>query len=173
MHPQAYIFVARGLERLNIADDAKILEIGAYNVNGSARDLLDASADYTGLDVRPGPGVDIVSDCAAYDGDQQYDLVISTETLEHMTDPKTLIDCAEKALKMGGGLILTCASPERVPHGINGGVVGAEHYKGITPERLRRWLSDWDDARVEHHSERGDLYATARKPKRRSAKEGV
>lgn len=164
MHQEAHLFVADSLARLELPRDIKVLEIGSYNVNGSVRDLF-RGADYTGLDIRDGRGVDIVADCADYDGKHAYDLVVSTEAMEHMTEPKTLIDCAERALKRGGVLILTCAAPERDPHGIDGGAVRDETYQGIAPARLKRYLADWDEVAVEHHPRRGDLYATARRPK--------
>jgi SAM-dependent methyltransferase len=166
MHPEAYEFVKQALERDPLPDSAAVLEIGSRIVNGSVRPLLP-DAIHVGLDIRPGPGADIVSDCADYDGVQTFDAVISTETLEHMAEPEAAIRCAWRALKPGGLLILTAAAPEREPHGNDGGaVLEGEHYKPISPAALEQMLDGWVGVRISHHPERGDVYATARTPKR-------
>lgn len=165
MHTEALDFVREALERDPLPDNAAVLEIGSYNVNGSVRPLLE-DATHVGLDIRQGPGVDIVADCANFDGAQMFDAVISTETLEHMARPETAIRCAYQALKPGGLLIVTAAAPEREPHGNDGGPVGSEHYKAITPAALEQMLDGWVGVRISHHPERGDVYATARSPKR-------
>ena len=37
-----------------------IIELGALNVNGTLRDVCPKRAHYIGLDLSPGPGVDVV-----------------------------------------------------------------------------------------------------------------
>jgi SAM-dependent methyltransferase len=167
VHEAAYQFVERVLAEHPVKPDAWVLDIGAFDVNGTVRPLFAGVSSYVGIDVRSGPGVDVEIDPADYDGDECYDLVVSTETLEHMSDPEKAIDCAFRALKPGGLLILTLASPTRAPHGIGGGAVGQEYYAGITPGHLAELLSSWAGVKIEHHPERGDLYATATKPRRK------
>jgi len=140
-----------------------VLEIGSYNVNGSVRSLFPG-VRYMGIDRRPGLGVDLVCDAREADFDEAYDLVLSTEALEHDPEPQQIVRCAWRALRPGGVLLLTAASPERAPHGCDGGFVGTEHYAGISPAAMRAMLQDWQDVVIEHHPERGDVYARAVRP---------
>jgi len=95
------------LNRPNI----KVLEIGSYNVNGSARSLLDQT-DYWGIDFVAGPGVDEVLDKAWGIKDinqrwHQYDLIISTEQLEHDPMPWVTISSFYGLLKPKGLALVT------------------------------------------------------------------
>jgi hypothetical protein len=70
---------------------ARVLEVGSYDVNGSVRPLVEAHgpASYLGVDQSGGPRVDKVVSC--YDlvdtfGPDAFDIVISTEMLEHVDD---------------------------------------------------------------------------------------
>lgn len=82
------------------------LEVGSLDVNGSVRTLF--AGKYVGIDMRAGPGVDIVGTADALPfGDRTFDVVISTEMLEH--DPSPWLSLAEmgRVLRPGGHLILT------------------------------------------------------------------
>ena len=99
MLPAVKAFV-KGL-RLN----GKCLDVGAFNVNGCIRDCF---ADYTGLDMRPGPNVDIVAMANAIPfPDDTFDVVTCLETLEHDPDPFGSIREMRRVLKPGGALVLT------------------------------------------------------------------
>jgi SAM-dependent methyltransferase len=83
-----------------------VLEVGALDVNGSVRDCF--SGPYIGVDMRDGPGVDQVAN--AHDlpfGDATFDVVVSTETLEH--DDAYWLSLAEmgRVLRPGGQLLVT------------------------------------------------------------------
>jgi hypothetical protein len=63
---------------------AKVLEIGAYDVNGSVRDLFRSASSYVGVDLQEGPGVDLVGFGHEIDHpDGWYDITISSESFEH------------------------------------------------------------------------------------------
>ena len=85
---------------------ASVLEIGSLNVNGSVRDLFPEP--YTGLDMQKGKGVDIVADVLTYDGftEGQFNTIISTETLEHVTEPWRAVERCAEWLAPGGLLII-------------------------------------------------------------------
>jgi SAM-dependent methyltransferase len=157
MHVAAYEFV----QSVAPVDPGAVLEIGSYIVNGSVRPLFDSATSYVGTDVRGGPGVDVVTDCADYDGAGVFDTVVSTEVMEHMRHPQELIECAARALKPGGLLILTAAGPRRPHHGVDGGDVSNEHYGNITPEALKEMLSGWKNVKILHNDVAHDVYATA------------
>lgn len=61
---------------------AKVIEFGSYNINGTVRDYFE-DCDYTGLDWRPGPCVDVVSLAHEFMTDKKFDTVISASMLEH------------------------------------------------------------------------------------------
>jgi SAM-dependent methyltransferase len=165
MHPGAYRFVARTLRRF--PPRRCVVELGSYNVNGSVRDLF-AGAAYTGVDLRPGPGVDVVGDATdprivLWFLGNVPDCVVTTETLEHATDPGAVVRNAHGMLAPGGLLIVTAASPARPPHGIDGGAVAGEHYGAIDPDDLRSWLRPFRRHEVIEDVAAGDVYAWATK----------
>lgn len=82
------------------------LEVGSINVNGSLRSLFRGA--YTGIDLRPGPGVDRVASghhIPAADG--AYAVVVCTEVLAH--DPAFWLTIGEmhRVLQPLGYLLLT------------------------------------------------------------------
>lgn len=81
------------------------LEVGSMNVNGSVREMFPEP--YTGLDMRPGVGVDEVRDFAAGGPGQAYNSIISTETLEHTLEPWQIVEEMAFALKNGGRVYLS------------------------------------------------------------------
>ena len=63
----------------------KAIDLGSMNVNGSYRELIPSRVEYVGVDLEPGPGVDVVLD-DVYKlpfEDGSVDLVMSGQMLEH------------------------------------------------------------------------------------------
>ena len=83
-----------------------VLEVGSLNINGTVRDLFPEP--YTGLDMQKGKGVDIVADVLTYDGftEGQFNTIVTTETLEHVTDPALVVERCAGWLAPGGLLII-------------------------------------------------------------------
>src|SRR5262245_45993460 len=95
---------------------AKVLEVGSYDVNGSPREFFE-DCNYTGCDWRPGPGVDLVAFAHQLTfPDQSFDVVVSTECLEHDPHWRETIVAMRRMLKEDGLLIVTAAAFERKPH---------------------------------------------------------
>lgn len=169
MHNAAYAYI-----KAHAPTAARCLEIGALDVNSTEQGLslrtLFPDADYYGIDTQDGPGVDQVVAAADYNGKGRFDLVISTEAMEHCADPESIIACAWRALAPGGVFLLTAAAPGRQPHNCDGtGWDGVEHYANIEPEQLRAWLAEWGDVEVVHQPSLGDVYARAKKPRDKRA----
>jgi len=95
----------------------RILECGSLDLNGSISNEF-ASCAYTGVDVIAGKGVNVISKVHELDyPDEHFDVVISTEMLEHDMFWRSSIPKMQRMVKPGGLLILTCAAPGRDEHG--------------------------------------------------------
>lgn len=95
----------------------KVLGVGTFNVCGT-EDVFFDDCDYQGLDLGPGPGVDIVCPAQEYDApDGSYDVIISCECFEHNPYYKETIENITRLLKPGGFFIFTCATVGRPVHG--------------------------------------------------------
>jgi SAM-dependent methyltransferase len=96
---------------------ASVLEIGSLDINGSVRQFY-SDCNYTGIDVAPGRGVDVVclgQDFEASDG--SFDQVISCEAMEHNPSwPETFANMI-RLTKEGGLVVMTCATFGRPEHG--------------------------------------------------------
>jgi len=163
MHIEAAAFVAITAGRLGPFDS--VLELGGRNVNGSVRPYF-AGARYTSVDICPGPDVDIVADATTYRPEERFGAVVCCEVFEHAEEPDGFVATAWRSLRPGGVLILTAACPPRPAHSaIDGGPLRAgEFYRNVAPDMMARWLVGWKDTEIETHDDRGDIYATARKP---------
>jgi SAM-dependent methyltransferase len=86
----------------------EILDIGSYDVSGTYKKLfINRNWKYVGLDISPGPNVDIVSK-GPYDFgiEKKFDVVVSGNCLEHVEAPWLWIKEVEKAIKRGGYLCI-------------------------------------------------------------------
>lgn len=100
----------------------RILEVGSYDFNGSPRPLfMDLQpAEYIGVDMLEGPGVDIVGkaeDLVDLFGEQSFDIVVTTEMMEHVRHWRAAISHLKRVLRPGGFLILTTRSIGTPYHG--------------------------------------------------------
>lgn len=95
--------------------DRDFLEVGSRDVNGSCRSVFAAhTKSYVGVDIFPGPGVDLVQDVAHLTqafGRERFDVVVSTEMLEHCEDWQGAVYQMLSVLRAGGVLLLTTRSP--------------------------------------------------------------
>lgn len=82
----------------------RILDVGAYDVNGNYRELFSQYC-YTGMDVEPGPNVDLVVS-KPYDWkeieDESYDIVVSGQALEHIEFPWLTMTEISRVMTRGG-----------------------------------------------------------------------
>lgn len=92
----------------------RVLEVGARNINGSVRPLIEPLAtEYIGTDMEAGDGVDVVIDNARLMeqaialGFMQYDTIICCECLEHDVAFWNTVDSLQRLLESGGHLIIT------------------------------------------------------------------
>ena len=108
MHIEANRLMTKHLERVTWAE-ASVLDVGSLDLNGSYRELVENRGwVYTGLDVRDGPNVDVVTDepyCYPF-GDGAFDVVISGSTMEHVAAIWLWIPELVRLLRTGGLLVV-------------------------------------------------------------------
>jgi hypothetical protein len=109
MHGSVMGWLAERATLLPRLDQARVLEVGSYDENGSAREIFEGRClEYWGIDARDGRGVDEVSAAAAItNSDGYYDLVICTEMLEHDPTPWLSLPEMARVLASGGSLLMT------------------------------------------------------------------
>lgn len=100
-----------------------VLEIGSKDVNGSVRPIVmkfGRPTSYTGVDIEPGRFVDMTvsaEDILHTFGTEAFDVLISTETMEHVRNWRLVIDNIKHVLKPSGVLYLSTVSPGYHYHG--------------------------------------------------------
>lgn len=95
----------------------RVLDIGSMDINGNNRYLFEDS-EYVGCDLGEGPNVDVV--CPAHEfptEPESFEVVVSTEALEHDRWLDKTLHRAMEFLRPGGLLMLTCATGDREEHG--------------------------------------------------------
>lgn len=107
MHSSVVDYVQAAANRLDLPSGAWVLDVGSYDVNGTPRRIF-SNQSYIGFDVRPGPGVDVVSTSGDFTRcGPEMDLVLCLETLEHSWRPWRVINQIPLVLKPGGTAIIT------------------------------------------------------------------
>ena len=128
MHFECDEFVKWVAKNFSEYFDEDILEAGSYDVNGEIRTTLGLNAKtYTGIDWRPGPGVDIVSFAHKFESDKKYKAVVSTSMLEH--DPHWIesVKNLVSLLEDNGILVITWGAMLNDPHCFETAVDGKFH----------------------------------------------
>ena len=78
--------------------------MGALDVNGSPRGYLESYGPlgYVGMDIRPGPGVDLVDDICLYTRSVGlYDTILCLDTLEHIEKWREALHAMKALLRPG------------------------------------------------------------------------
>ena len=138
VHPSALEFATTALRPAEVTGKL-VIEAGAFNVNGSARQAIEQHrpARYIGTDMRPGPGVDMICDAADLPplfGGGSAGVVVSTEMLEHAGDWQSAMTGLIGVLAPGGALVITTRS--KAP-----GITRIRVISGGSPSR--RWPRSW------------------------------
>jgi len=153
--------------RANLApaevESRSVLEVGSLDVNGTVRPIVASLRPdrYVGVDLAPGPGVDEVCDATGLVrrfGSDAFDVVISTEMLEHVRDWRAVASQLKRVLKPGGTLLLTTRSHGFPYHGF------PEDFWRYETGDLSAIFRDFDIDKIETDSESPGVMFKGRKP---------
>ncbi len=121
MHASVIAFIKRVATAERVAG-RRVLEVGGFNVNGSARDIIVplGPGSYHAIDIQAQPKyVDEVMDAAELASRfpaGSFDVVVSTEMLEHAERWADVVAGIKHVLAPGGLLILTARGPGMPVH---------------------------------------------------------
>jgi SAM-dependent methyltransferase len=92
-----------------------VLEVGSQAIGGSIRPYIESlgTTQYIGVDLEAGPGVDEICDAAKlidHFGYGQFDVVVSTEMMEHARDWRGAINNMRTVLRSEGIIVITTRS---------------------------------------------------------------
>jgi SAM-dependent methyltransferase len=127
-----------------------VFEIGSADINGSVRSYFQSS-DYVGVDLTPGPGVDVVGQGEDVRLNREFDIAVSTECLEHNPKYFETFENMVRHVRPGGLVLFTCATTGRPEHGTERSdpgdspgtmVKGWNYYKNIESEDLNGFPFD-------------------------------
>jgi SAM-dependent methyltransferase len=96
--------------------NVRVLDAGSQDINGNNRYLFE-NCEYLGIDVGPGPNVDLVCPMHKHEPSIPYDTIVSTEAFEHDEFFEESLRNISKMLRPGGLFFMTCASEGRPEHG--------------------------------------------------------
>lgn len=177
MHAEAWAYVKRNIDALN-TNGVRVLEWGARDINGSPRGGFPDALYYVGVDVAPGPGVDVIANAATFKYDGDFDFVICMEVFEHTPEWREIIVNARRHMKDDGFFIMTAAGHGRPAHSAIDGRQLAVHehtssrfaitptvefYENLEQKPLEVALvkAGFEDFRIEVNPNPGDIYAIA------------
>jgi SAM-dependent methyltransferase len=142
----------------------RVIEVGAYDVNGTLRPILEAwgPAAYVGVDLMPGPGVDEV--CEAEQlverfGPESFDLVVSTEMVEHVRDWRRVFSNLKRICRPDGLVVITTRSPGYPYHAY------PHDFWRYSLDDMKAIFADFDLLALESDPTYPGVFLMARKPR--------
>lgn len=125
----------------------RVVEVGSLDVNGTYRSLMPEDVYYVGVDLRPGPNVDVqmTGEYCIPLPSQSADIVISGQTLEHCRNPFQLTAEMVRLLRPGGKCVIAAPSSWPEHHElIDCFRIGPDGMKSILEEAGLRDVKVWE-----------------------------
>lgn len=144
--------------------DRDVLEVGSLDCNGSFRSYIQKRnpQKYLGVDIMMGEGVDEickVEDLLKKYGENSFDLIISTELLEHIKDWRKAISNMKKVCREDGIILITTRSPGFAYHAY------PYDYWRYTKRDMKYIFSDFEILNLESEVKDPGVFIKAKKPK--------
>jgi len=148
---------------LNRVCGRDVLEVGSRDVNGKITDIIREMKpkNYVRTDMTQGENVDIVvnaDELVETFGEGTWNIVISTETLEHIQDWRTALEQMKRVLKPSGLLVITTRSPGFPQHDY------PEDYHRYTKDDMKEILRDMIILDLTDDPQSPGVFVTAYKP---------
>jgi len=155
------LFGALNLKKEDVLGQ-EVIEVGSMDVNGSLRKLVESykPKHYLGVDIAMGQGVDVVCNAENLLEEFQnacFDVLISTEMLEHVRNWKKVISNFKNIVRVGGTMIISTRSYGFPYHGF------PYDFWRYEVEDIKNIFSDCSIELVEKDPELG-VFAKIRKP---------
>lgn len=163
MNVSGLLFVGSQLKTEEVRG-RRVLEVGSLDVNGSVRPLIMNCfhpAEYVGVDMQAGKSVDMV--CSAEQlverfGENQFDVVISMEMLEHAREWRACVSNMKRVCRSGGVLVMSTRSKGFRYHAY------PNDFWRFEQEDMKRILADCELLAMEGDPFEPGLFLKARKP---------
>lgn len=115
---QTTFLAAVACANADVVTGGRVIEIGAYDVNGTVRSSFATASEYVGVDLTEGPGVDLVRYGHEVDLPHgSFDVALSGECFEHDPHWRETFANMVRLTRPGGVVAFTCASRGRPEHG--------------------------------------------------------
>jgi SAM-dependent methyltransferase len=156
-------FFVRNCE-LNEFRGKRVLDVGSRFINGSIRPLVEKflqPCEYVGIDLEPGRYVDKilnVEDMLREFGGESFDVVISTELLEHVPNWRLAVGNMKGVLRKGGVIYVTTRSYGFPYHGY------PYDFWRYEVDDAKRIFSDFHINIIERDHDASGVLLKARKP---------
>lgn len=162
MHDSVMAFGISALSESRVRGKS-VLEVGSMNVNGSLRAHVESHCpvSYVGVDFMPGAGVDVVCDACLLEqrfGACSFDVIISTEMLEHAEDWRAAVVAMKSVLRAGGLMLLTARGPGFKLHGY------PNDWHRFTVTDFRRIFADFEIDTLQADPQCPGVMLVAKKP---------
>ena len=170
-HPeQLGFFAALADANREVIAGSRLIEIGSYAVNGTMRSYFATTAEYVGMDLVDGPGVDVLTFGHEVDHESgSYDIATSGECFEHDPHWRETFANMVRLTRPGGLVAFTCASAGRPEHGTRRTLVidspgtqfeGLDYYRNLTEDDFADldMAGDFSTYKFWHNTSTMDLY---------------
>ena len=168
-HVSCIVYGANSINENDIKGK-RVIEIGSCDVNGSLRPILAKwkPAEYVGIDIEEGPGVDLVWDAEKLVdkfGKESFDVVISNELIEHTKNWKKIVSNMKNLCSLGGIVLVTTRSKGFKYHAY------PNDFWRYETEDMKNIFSDFDIISLERDTEAPGVFLKAKKPNDYSEKD--